>query len=170
MQFCYFSQYVAFFIAGTLAYRHSWLSTLPVKTSRRWGFTGLFGGLVIWFTLIATNIGAKSYAPFDGGWHWQSAGMCVLESLAGTGISLGLLGLFREKFSGQGRWAAYFSANAFAVYVFHTPILIVITRLMTNLHTLPLIKFVIATALCIIVTFAACSLIFRRLPLLKKIL
>ena len=170
MQFCYFSQYIAFFIAGTLAYRHSWLSTLSAATSCRWGFTGLFGGLAIWFTLVALNIHAKTYAPFDGGWHWQSLCMCLLESLAGTGISLGLLGLFREKFNRQGRWAVFFSASAFAVYVFHTPILIVITRLLTDLHWLPLLKFLLATVLSIIATYALSALVFRRIPFLKNIL
>jgi hypothetical protein len=43
MQFCYFAEYIVFFVAGILAYRNSWLSGLPVMTSRRWGFAGLFG-------------------------------------------------------------------------------------------------------------------------------
>jgi len=170
MQFGYFSQYVAFFIAGTLAYRNSWLSTLSIAASKTWGFIGLFGGLALWFTLIATNIHARTYAPFDGGWHWQSLGLCTVESLAGTGISIGLLGLFRERFNRQGRWALFFSASAFAVYVFHTPILIAITRGMTGIHWLPLLKFLLATVLCIIATYLLSAFIFRRLPLLKNIL
>jgi glucan biosynthesis protein C len=170
MQFCYFSQYIAFFIAGTLAYRRSWLSALSATFSRRWGYTGLLGGLAFWLLLIAIGGADKTTVPYDGGWHWQSLGMGVLESLAGTGISLGLLGLFREKFNQQGRMASFFSANAFAVYVFHTPILIAITLGMAGLHWLPLVKFVLATAACIVVSFALCALIFRRIPFLKKIL
>jgi glucan biosynthesis protein C len=96
--------------------------------------------------------------------------MSLLDALAGIGISLGLLGLFREKFNIQGRWAKFFSANAFAVYVFHTPILIVITRLISDWHGLPLLKFAVATVLCILGSFALCSAIFRRIPLLKNIL
>ena len=96
--------------------------------------------------------------------------MCLLESLAGTGISLGLLGLFRARFNRQGRWAKFMSDNAFAVYVFHTPILIAITLGMTGLHWLPLGKFVLATALCIAASFALCAVVFRRIPGLKKIL
>ena len=64
----------------------------------------------------------------------------------------------------------FFSASAFAVYVFHTPILITITRLLTNLHWLPLLKFALATVLCIIATYVLCAFVFRRLPLLKNIL
>jgi glucan biosynthesis protein C len=170
MQFCYFSQYVAFFIAGTLAYRHSWLSALPAALSRRWGLTGLFGGLVLWLLLIVLGGATRTTAPYDGGWHWQSLGMGVLESLAGTGISLGLLGLFRTYFNHQGRRAKFFSDNAFAVYVFHTPILIAITLGMTGLHWLPLGKFLLATTLCIVASYALCAGVFRRIPGLKKIL
>jgi glucan biosynthesis protein C len=170
MQFCYFAEYIVFFIAGTLAYRHSWLSALRAATARRWGFIGLFGGLFIWFLLIVFGGGPKNGVYYAGGWHWQSFGMSLLDALAGTGISLGILGLFQKKFNRQGRLAAFFSANAFAVYVFHTPILIVITRLMTTLHWLPILKFLLATMLCIIVTYAVCALVLRRLPLLKNIL
>jgi glucan biosynthesis protein C len=170
MQFCYFSQYIAFFIAGTLAYRHSWLSTLSAAFSRRWGYAGLFGGLAFWLLLIAFGGADKTTVPYDGGWHWQSLGMGILESLAGTGISLGLLGMFREKHNEQGRMATFFSANAFAVYVFHTPILIAITLGMGGLHWMPLIKFALATGACLVASFALCALIFRRIPFLKKIL
>jgi glucan biosynthesis protein C len=170
MQFCYFSEYIVFFIAGTLAYRHSWLTALPAATAKSWGFIGLFGGLALWLLLIVFGGGPKNGAYYDGGWHWQGFGMSLLDALAGTGISLGFLGLFRQKFDKQGRWAAFFSVNAFAVYVFHTPVLIVITRLMTSLDALPLLKFLLATVLCIAITFPLCALVFRRIPLLKNIL
>ncbi|HLZ89835.1 MAG TPA: acyltransferase family protein, partial [Puia sp.] len=98
MQFCYFPQYIAFFIAGTLAYRHSWLTTLPTAAGKRWGRIGLFGGLVLWIALIILGGALKGQAAaYGGGWHWQSLGMSILESMAGVGLSLGCLSLFREK-------------------------------------------------------------------------
>jgi hypothetical protein len=170
MQFCYFAEYVVFFVAGILAYRNGWLASLPAATSRRWGVAGLFGGLTVWLLNIVLGGGVRNGAYYDGGWHWQSLGMSLLDALAGMGISLGLLGLFRARFNRQGRWAKFMSDNAFAVYVFHTPILIVITRGMTGLHWLPLLKFVVATVLCIVASFALSCGIFRRIPGLKKIL
>jgi len=170
MQFCYFAEYIVFFVAGTLAYRNGWLALLPAATSRRWGVAGVFGGLIVWLLLIAFGGGVKNGAFYNGSWHWQSLGMSLLDALAGIGISLGLLGLFRARFNRQGRWANFFSDNAFAVYVFHTPILIAITVGMTGLHWLPLLKFVVATVLCIVASFVLSSGIFRRIPGLKKIL
>ncbi|HXB07462.1 MAG TPA: acyltransferase family protein [Puia sp.] len=171
MQFCYFSQYIAFFIAGTLAYRNSWLTTLPTSTGKTWGRIGLFGGLVCWFALLILGGALKGQAAtLSGGWHWQSLGMSALEALAGTGISLGCLTLFRERYNRQGTGAAFFSANAFAVYVFHAPILIVITRLMSGWQGEALLKFVVATGLSIVATYALSAGVFRRIPLLKNIL
>ncbi|HEV3325289.1 MAG TPA: acyltransferase family protein [Puia sp.] len=170
MQFCYFAEYIVFFVGGILAYRNGWLSALPAAISRRWGFAGLFGGLIVWLLDIFLGGGPRNGAFYDGGWHWQSLGMSLQDALAGIGISLGLLGLFRTRFNRQGRWARFFSDNAFAVYVFHTPILIAITRGMTGLHWLPLGKFVLATFLCIAATYALSAGVFRRIPGLKKIL
>jgi len=171
MQFGYFAQYIAFFIAGTLAWRHSWLATIPKSTGKRWGRIGLFGGGAIWAALIASYIVAKPQpGAFDGGWHWQSLGMSTLESLAGVGLSLGCLTLFREKFNRRGPFAGFFSANAFAVYVFHPPILIAITRLMSGWHGEALLKFLVATVLSIIAAYILSAGVFRRIPLLKNIL
>jgi peptidoglycan/LPS O-acetylase OafA/YrhL len=95
--------------------------------------------------------------------------MSTLESLAGVGISLGCLTLFRERFTGQGPRAAFFSANAFAVYVFHPPILILITRGLGAWQGEALLKFLVATLLSIAVTYALCAWVFRRIPLLQNI-
>lgn len=173
MQFCYFSQYIAFFIAGTLAYRHGWLSTLSAAAGRRWGLIAGAGGLVLWLgILVAGGAFSGNLRTFGGGWHWQSMGMSIWEAFSGTGISIGCLALFRERFSRQHRWTAFFSANAFAVYVFHPPILIAITRVMnvSSLHGEALLNFLLATVLCIIFSFAGCALVLRHIPLLKNIL
>lgn len=171
MQFGYFSEYIAFFIAGTLAYRHSWLTTLPTSTGKRWGRIGLFGGLAIWITLITlVTIKKAQPAHFSGGWHWESLGMSTLEALAGVGLSLGCLTLFREKYNTQGSTAAFISANAFAVYVFHPPILIAITRLMGGWQGEALLKFLVATGLSVAATWLLSATFFRRIPGLKNIL
>ena len=171
MQFCYFPQYIAFFAAGTLAYRHSWLTTLSNAAGRNWGIAARAGGLVFWFSLLWLGGALSGHrGDFSGGMHWQSFGLCLWEAFVGTGLSVFILVLFRQKFGRQGRWASYFSDNAFAVYVFHPPILIGITLAMAGLHWAPLLKFVLATLLCIAASFAFCSLIARRIPLLKRIL
>lgn len=171
MQLCYFPQYILFFIAGTIAYRRSWLTTLTKKTGVFWGRMGSIGGLIVWMALLIGGGAFKGQAAaYSGGIHWQSLGLCCWEALAGVGLSLYCLVLFRSAFNRQGRIARFFSDNAFAVYVFHPPVLIGISLGIAGLHWPPLVKFVLVTAASIIVTYIVSAAILRKTPLLKKIL
>lgn len=171
MQLCYFPGYIVAFIAGTFAYRQGWLSTLPKKTGLFWGRVGLIGGLVLWMALLIFGGAFKGQkASYSGGLHWQSAGLCLWEAMCGVGLSLYFLVLFREKFNAQGKWARFFSDNAFAVYVFHPPILIGISLLMRGLHWMPLLKFGALTILSIAVSYSISAMFLRKIPLLRRIL
>jgi glucan biosynthesis protein C len=171
LQFCYFSQYVLYFCAGTLAFRGDWLDRFSVSSGKYWGRVALIGGLIGWVALLVLGGAFKGQLPaYRGGWHWQSLGMAFWEAMTGTAISMYLLVWFREKFNRQDRAAMFFSANAFAVYVFHTPVLITISRMMSGIHGPLLLKFAFLTGISIAVTYALCSILFRKLPLLRDIL
>jgi fucose 4-O-acetylase-like acetyltransferase len=172
LQFCYFSQYVFFFAAGTLAFRGDWLNRFPTSIGRYWRRVALIGGLAIaWPALLVLGGAFKGHLDvYAGGMHWQSLGMAFWESMMGVSLSLVLVIWFRERFNGQGRVAHYFSVNAFAVYVFHTPVLIALSRWISPVKAPLLLMFLGLTLLAIGVTYALCSSVFRRLPLLKQIL
>jgi glucans biosynthesis protein C len=171
LQFCYFSQYLLYFPAGILAYRGGWLTKFSTADGKYWGKVALIGGGILWVALLVLGGASKGeLTAYDGGMHWQSFGMAFWESMTGTAISLYLLVMFRERLNGQGRAARFFSANAFAVYVFHTPILIAISRFVSPIQALPLLKFVFLTFISLIVSYVLCSLLFRKLPLLRRIL
>jgi glucans biosynthesis protein C len=171
LQFCYFSQYVLFFSAGTLAFRGDWLNRFSVSSGKYWGRVALIGGLVCWVALLVLGGAFKGQLPaYRGGLHWQSLGMAFWESMTGVAISMYLIVWFREKFNRQGAADRYFSANAFAVYVFHAPILIALSRMISGIHVPLLLKFGALTLISIAVSYALSSFLFRKLPLLKQIL
>jgi len=169
MQLCYFGQYSLFFMAGTYACRQNWLTEIPVKYGKHWGIAALVAG-VLWFPLLIAGGALRGQQElFGGGLHWQSFGLSSWESLVGVSMSVSLIVLFRQQFNKQGAMAKFFAANAFAVYVFHPPILIMIARLMEKLQWNPLIKFPLLTILSIFASFMLSEFLFRRIPVLKNI-
>jgi glucan biosynthesis protein C len=91
------------------------------------------------------------------------------RAFACVALSLGLITVFRGKLSHQGRVTRFLSRNNFGVYVFHPPILVMITLV---LHTWPCAvaaKFFIAAACAIPATFLFVGLVTRRTPSLHAI-
>ncbi len=171
MQLCFFSQYVVLFAMGIQACRKSWLLRLPHSFGLRWLAVGIGAGALLWVGLI-TKGGALegNLQAYNGGWHWQSAVLSLWESIVCAGVSIGLLVIFREKFSTQSRLVRVLSANAFAVYVLHPPVLIATTLAMRGLIAPPLVKFAVATAIAWSLTLLLSAAVCRQIPGLRRIL
>lgn len=165
-----FAQYILLFSAGVLAARGGWLQTIPEKLGMRWLIVVLPLGFAAWLALLRNVISTDKWHAMDGGWHWQSAAFSVWESFSGIAICLGLLVIFRRKWNTQGRLAKFLSDNAFAVYVFHPPIVILIARMMQGLRWESLLKASVLTSLAAVASFVLSAAVFRRIPLLRDIL
>jgi surface polysaccharide O-acyltransferase-like enzyme len=85
-------------------------------------------------------------------------------------MCLGLVVLFRQKFNHQGLVARWLSDNCFSVYLFHTPLLIAVTLALRGFSAPKPVKFLCASILGVGITFLASSLVFRRIPVLKRVL
>jgi surface polysaccharide O-acyltransferase-like enzyme len=170
MQLCFFSQYVLLFAVGVLARRRNWLLRISYDLGMRWFQSALIFGTPIWLLVLAVIVATHSEQRAAGGFTWQSAALCFWESFFCLGVCLGLIVLFREKFNSQGRFATWMSDNCFAVYLFHAPVLITITLGMQDLAAPKLVKFLVAAVLGALITCLASHFVFRRLPLLRRVL
>lgn len=166
-----FAQYIFLFTAGILAARRGWLPKLRYSSGIRWLTVVLPIGFAAWLSILLAggSLKANDHAHF-GGWHWQAAAICVWESFTCVALCFGLLVIFRENFNSQGRLAKFLSDNAFSVYVFHPPIVIFAARMLHGVFWPPLIKFVVLTAIGVVVSFTLSAALFRRIPLLRRIL
>lgn len=173
MQLGDFPGYVLMFAAGIHARKTGWPARLGGRAGAAWGLAGLGLGLAGWIALI--TLGGPHPADYGGGPHWQAFAKAVWEAFVGTALSLALITLYRDRFDGQTRLSRFLSANAFAVYVIHPPILILITR---ALHAWPgiaswpepnLWRFLAATVLATLATFAAAASV-RLVPGVRSIL
>jgi glucans biosynthesis protein C len=170
MQLGDFAQYILMFAAGIYAHKTGWPECLPRRAGRRWALAGLGLGLVAWVLLLALGGALEGrVAAYGGGLHWQALAKALWEAFVGTSLSLALITLYRDRFDAETRLSRFLSANAFAVYVLHAPVLILITRL---LHLWPepnLLRVVVATVTATIASFAVAAAV-RRAPGLKAIL
>jgi glucan biosynthesis protein C len=168
MQIGFFTQYVIFFYIGTLAFRYDLFLKLPYNTAMRWFKIVLFAGIPFWLIIMKFSGPPGDKNLFIGGLTWQSAAFAFWESFFCVGICAGLLVLFRDNYNSQGSFTKFLSDNAFGVYVFHTPILVLISLIMKSVETYPLLKWLINAAFTLPVSFCLVYLM-RKLPGMKKL-
>jgi hypothetical protein len=154
-----------------MAYHNKWLKEIQPRLVRPWVYLAVVLSLTLWPTLIALG-GALDgdTSKYAGGMEWQAIGLAVWEQLFCMGAVLGLLSWSQKKFNGQGIWSKKFSDNAFAMFVFHTPVLVGLGVLFAASGLPVLIKFLALVVLGLVITLGLCHLLFRRVPYLKDIL
>lgn len=171
MQLCYFSSYVALFAIGIVARRRRWLLRIPYSFGMEWLKAVLVVGTIFWLGIFVFGIGPDGgISAIAGGLNWPSAAYALWESFFCLGVCLGLVVLFRERYNSGGRFVRFMADNGFSVYVFHPPILLLVTVALRDFSWHPLVKFVVAAVVAVPLCFIASSLVFRRIPLLKRFL
>ncbi|KUG28367.1 hypothetical protein ASZ90_001764 [hydrocarbon metagenome] len=165
MQLGYFTQYVVLFAFGIAAQANDWLRTADRRLGRACLAT-VCAGLPVWGGLLLFGTGGDIGA-LAGGPHWQSLAYALWESTNGVCMTVGIVTAFREKWNTQGRLVAALSASAFAVYVFHPPIMVALARVLAPLSLPVLVKCLALFALSLPACFGA-AWIIRRSPLVRE--
>jgi len=171
-QLCFFPQYIAAFGAGVVAGRSEWLEELALsRRARIAGWIGLIGGPALLATVIVLGGPLPEHGPnlYAGGWHGQAFGLALWEQLAGLGLGLGMLALFRSRLNIDLTMTRWLSERAFAVYVLHPHVLVALTPLLRPLNTGLFANVLLLTALGLVASFAAAD-VARRIPGLRAIL
>jgi uncharacterized membrane protein len=165
----YFAQYIVLFIVGILSYRHDLFSKISYESGKRWLINGIIAGFFSWLLLMGAGGVMNDSNPFNGGLTWQSAGFSLWESAVAVAIDIGLIAVFREKFNRQSKFIKALSDSSFAVFVFHTPVIIGVALLFRMAELPPSAKFAVMVVICLPLVFlAGCAV--RRFPLLKKVM
>jgi glucan biosynthesis protein C len=168
-QLPHFPQYIAMFTLGIIAYRRGWLSGLSDARGRRWGRIVVF--LLVLAPILYVVGGALdgNTDSFRGGLHWQALTYAVWEQFLCVGLVISLLVWFRQRYDRQGGLARALSANAYAVYVIHAPILVFVAVALRDVQAYPLLKFALAALICVPSCFLVAEAI-RRLPVARRVL
>jgi len=162
----YLPQYLSFFIVGIIAYRRDWFRTV---TSRMGviGFVIAVVATLILFPIPILGMFAGTMR-FLGNGSWPSAAYALWDSAFAVGMTLAAITFFRRYFNGESRLGSFLSQQSYAVYVIHSPIIVVLAYAFYLLNTSmgidpgPMLKFVIATIvmvpICFIIAWIICKI------------
>lgn len=170
-QLCFFPQYIAAFAVGLAASRHGWLAALAASsTARRAGWLALVGGpLLLGGIMVAGGPISKDHIPYFGGWTPQALGLAFWEQFAGLGLALGVLSWFSRRLDRASPFLTWLGDRAFAVYIFHTPVLVALTMVFRSAGLNPFALAAVLTVTTLVATYAIADLA-RRIPGLRAIL
>ncbi|MBI4805436.1 MAG: acyltransferase family protein [Desulfovibrio sp.] len=165
MQLGFFSQYVILFCVGIAAHSRGWFSTIGYGVSKRY-LTAAFCSIPLLLALAVYGDALEGSQPFRGGMHWQSLAFAVWESFTGVFMSFGLVGFMRERWNSQGKLAQSMSASAFAVYVFHPPVLVFLSQVFRSVDLAAIPKFLLVSAVALPASFLVARVV-RAIPVIK---
>jgi len=174
MQLCFFTQYIMLFVIGIKAYRYNWLEQINYSWGIKWLKAAVIAGPLILIGIFvgtgAASSGVDGFNSAMGGLHIASLVYSIWESFIAVAMAIGLIALFKEKFNKPNRLFQALSDNGFAVYMFHAPIIIYLSFLFRDINLPAFSKFILMCVIDLPVCFLAAHFIFRKIPLLKKIL
>lgn len=168
LQFSFFSGYIVMFIIGIIAKRLELFDNIDYKTAKKWLIISFSIGYACFTSLIIFGGSLSGETKILGGLTWQSFAYALWESFSCVTISIGLIGIFQNRFNKQNRLQKLLSENYFGVYVFHAPILIAISVSLKWLVIYPLVKFILVAACTIVVSYLF-TFFVRKIHFIKRI-
>ena len=152
-------QYLSMFVLGIIAYRRGWLDEIPLRRGVRWLTVGL----------VAFVIGVL--LPLSA-WRGEVAAYIIrtfAEGFVAVGMSVGWLAIFKAVVNRSTHLWQALSANAYAMYLFHVPVLVALQYASLLVPGSPLLKFALVGVLGVPLTFALSHLL-RLFPYARSIL
>jgi glucan biosynthesis protein C len=168
LQLAFFAQYIALFVLGLVAYRRSWLTSLPDRVGRIWlGAAGVL--ILLWPPMMIVNGAIDDRDAQKGGFGWEALLYASWESFMCVSMCIGLIYLFRRRLNRRGRVAGYLVPNAYTAYIIHAPVITALSLAVAGVALYPLLKFAALAPVAVALCFAFSSLI-RKLPYADRVL
>lgn len=165
-----YAEYIAFFSAGLVAYRHKWFDKITDTIGTQWTIIAMAAICVYTFFVVYAWGSHTDMSFLGGGLSVRTLIATYVETFIAVGSSISFVYLFRKFLNGQPGVIRTMAKDAYAVFIFHAPIIVALSYLVRGvLPGHPFIKFVLVfvsgTALC----FLICRFIVRKLPYAGKI-
>jgi peptidoglycan/LPS O-acetylase OafA/YrhL len=168
----YLPQYLSFFVIGAVAYRRKWFERIPNPMGAA-GFAAALTASILFFPpavsggLLSLEFSDPAY--FVGNGTWQSALYALWVSAFAVGMSLAALTFFRRFFNRKSKFGNFLAQQSYAVYVFHTPILVFIAVVLKEVNWGSLPKFTLVAGITVPVCYAA-AWVIRKIPGVARVI
>jgi len=153
------------FICGIIAGENNLIEIISDRKNIGWLKISFIIGIPLWAITMLLGGALEGNFYFEGGFYWQSFSFAIWESLTAIGFSMGLVALFRLKLNFDNRFTRLIKDNAFGIYFFHAPAMVVISLLLKNWILSPVLKF----ALVAVITFIFCLMFSYLIRKIKPI-
>lgn len=167
LQIGFFASYVFLFAIGITAYNNNLFNSVSFRDGIRWLFISLGFGIPSWFLIMFLGGPMEGDMRIAGGWNWPAFFFALWESFFCVSFILALIGIFQGKMNISSNFQRFLSDNAFGVFVFHAPVLIGISQVMSSLDIHPVAKFFLVATIAVPSSFLVSALIRSIHPLRK---
>lgn len=168
-QFPHFLQYIFLFIMGIIAYEYKWMDSITSKMGWNWF---IFSQVMIFvaFPIVFITGGAieGELDAFVGGLTWQSFSYAIWEQLVGFAMIVALFGIFKFRLNFQNSFTKKLSASAYSVFVFHTPLLVLVSAVFLEFQIDQFLKFIVLAPVTLVLCFAI-GFLMKKTPVAKNI-
>jgi Acyltransferase family len=171
IQLALFPQYVIVFGLGCAAGRRGWLETLSTPLRRRCGVVGLLAVLVLPVLLFAGGFTESdaNQELYAGGWHWQTAGVSLVEASLAATLPLFLIAWFRVRWVRQGPLVRRMATAAYGAFIIHPPIIVGLALALHGLPVAPELKLVLVLSGGVAGSFGITAFVLRSLAVRKVV-
>ncbi len=162
-------QYVFLYFIGIVAYKNNWFAYLTFKKARFWLIYSI-AIILIWplILLFSGNLDTN-ISLLAGGLHWQAYLYTFWEASLSMSMPIVLLYIFKKKWNNLNTFTNFLSKNTYAFFIFHAPVIVLLSYCFKNVAVHPMLKFFLVTVSGIFSTYFI-SYFLTKIPFLKKIL
>ncbi|MGW4068367.1 acyltransferase family protein [Nocardia grenadensis] len=158
------AQHIPFVIAGVLAYRRGWLTTLPARVAYSW----FAAAVVLSVVYVVRRDELTDFFEWGGTGIGQFA-WSGYETVLCIGYALGMLVFFRDHVRGTSALQRSAAKATFAIYLLHLPIVVGLQYLVRGWPIDAAGRFLVVGGLGCVFSVAL-ALVLRRTPVVRAIL
>ncbi|MBX7165063.1 MAG: acyltransferase [Pirellulales bacterium] len=165
-------QWLPFFFVGLAAYRYQWLYRLPARTGYVWfavavalAAFNVFVAVLPWFEPYFLSLTAH-----HAGFTLPNFCKSMWESLWCTSAAVGLIVVFREHLQVRLPLTVAMAASAYAVHVFHPPMVVGLQFAMDSWNASAFTKYAVGSLLSVVLCYGVAHWFILRIPYARRIL